>query len=341
MLDAFTHERGTLYPSWQDNPRLKWGRALRELNLGASYEAAPDVVVARVAPDKRNATDSFQILVDGKRVKTFYVRGRQKNYDEIIEALVDIVSEITGEEIMTKQETPLTLNRNGAAALRRIEDGADIRELDGRTLRSLADKKLAYDNGPRGWRLTSLGRLSLEAHEAKRGVDAATPRAVLHEHIPDPARLPAEPEAYRGALPDGLYLGEIPVSASPDIDGDEFSLDLGLGVQHVEASLEHAVPDTPPVPDETPTRGPARQFHIRQDVQFGVQTVELTHSPPASPTAGRGVVRADAAEGVVIDDPNRAQRILRYLMENSPFIRNLVAQVDALDRATERLRNLE
>lgn len=43
----------------------------------------------------------------------------------------------------------------------------------------------------------------------------------------------------------------------------------------------------------------------------------------------------------VVDDPGRAQRILGYLMANSPLIRDLVEQLEAVDRATERLRTLE
>ncbi len=186
MLDAFKHERGKLYPSWQDNPRLKWERALRELDFVHRYEPAPGVVVARTAPE-RSGSERFVIFVAGQPVETFFVKGTEKHYGEIVDALVDIVSEITGEEIMAKQEAPLALNESGAAALRHIQKFNNTKDIDGRTLRSLQGRKLIFDNGSRGIRLTSLGKLSLEAH------DGAAPepegeRGVMHEHVPDPAR---------------------------------------------------------------------------------------------------------------------------------------------------------
>ncbi|MFN8452461.1 MAG: hypothetical protein U0521_28620 [Anaerolineae bacterium] len=206
MLDAFKHQRGKLYPSWQDNPRLKWERALRELVLGGRYTPVAGVVVVR------GALDTYQIFVESRVAKaslqrpkvsraaearrspeTFYVKGRTPSFGEIVDALIDIVSEITGEEIMMKQQVTLALNANGAAALRHIRDTAGVAAIDGRTLRSLLDKKLVYDNGPRGIRLTSLGTLALEAYDGQTP-EPGKSRRIMFEHEPDPSRRPAEPE---------------------------------------------------------------------------------------------------------------------------------------------------
>lgn len=323
MLDAFKHERGKLYPSWQDNPRLKWERALREMHIAGRYEPAPGVVVARVGSDKRNAFDSFQIFVAGQLVESFYMKDREKRYGEIVDALVDIVSEITGEEIMSKQQEPLALSESGAAALRHVLEFHNTKNLDGRTVRSLLDKKLIYDNGSRGWRLTSLGKLSLEAYGGQALEQPEGQRAVMHEHVPDPARTEGSP---------------VPPAPMPAVSQPP-ELDCASPKPTVDVVTEEATPPQPETEAVVLTRDGAIPVdeYLKLHPGFNATPAQREVVLAEQPVAPAPVER----ESVVVTDPGRAQRILNYLMSNSPLIRDLVAQLDAVDRATERLRNLE
>lgn len=295
MLDAFEHERGKLYPSWQDNPRLKWARALREMNIGQSLQFNERYRV-------RRAEWSWQIWDGSALLNLGDAIGKIPDREKRIEAIVDWLLEREGTEAMETQLSIPSLTTKALNALRAIRVDPLARNHDGRTVHALRAKGLIENASGGKLAITNQGQAAL-AREEHLMEQPVAQRSVMHEHVPDPERLLPAPEPYTPAVLQPPS-PELPPNTAPDEPQD----------------VGETVETTPPPTAEADER----TFDL------------IVAVDPAFPDVEPIVIQRDPAS-----DDGRAQRILDYLCDTSPFIRKLVEQLESVDRATERLRNLE
>lgn len=71
MLDVFRHQRGKVYPSWTDNPRLVLARRLRDMPINAAAALAEGFAIYRVS-DRH-----YKVLRSGSEVFYTYRAGNQ------------------------------------------------------------------------------------------------------------------------------------------------------------------------------------------------------------------------------------------------------------------------
>lgn len=333
LLNAFRHEPGKLYPSWQDNPRLKWARALRVLDVTKPFHPVQGVPIYVV----RDGEIVYTLYTPEGAPQRFYIGKRRKKgngmhpvatIESIVDALIDAVADVTGVEPMPKQPNDLTLNQNAIQALLHIQDTASVVKLDQRTVKSLFNKKLIYDNGPQGVKLTTTGKDALAAYQQRQQGQASDGnRKVMFEHQPDPEQhqvIQRRPET--GAAPRNV--------ANDDWDGE--SEEAGLTGDDYEALVEefgHAFEDEPGevLEGSLPVMQPP--------VGFG----ELEPEPEAAPHPQKDLATVFAHNEHYVSDciDCEHKRVLDILMEQSPFVRGLVDDIKRFDQKMQRLRSLE
>lgn len=334
LIQIFAHEPGRLYPSWQENPRLKWARALRDLAVTREYRPVEGVDVYIV----RDSEMSYSLFAPGQGAQKFYLNRRATKkqisvatIESIVDALIDAVAEVTGVEPMPKQANDLTLNQNAIQALLHIDETASVVKLDQRTVKSLFNKKLIYDNGPKGVKLTTTGKEALAAHQQRQNAQASEGnRKVMFEHQPNPEqheRFQRRPET--GAAPRN-------VGSNADEDWDGASEEAGLTGDDYETLAQefgHAFED-----EAGEVLGGSLPV-MQPPVGFG----ELESEPEATPHPQKDLATVFVHNEHYVSDciDCEHKRVLDILMEQSPFVRGLVDDIRRFDEKMQRLRSLE
>lgn len=332
LMQIFRHEPGKLYPSWHDNPRLKWRRALRMLDVTKSFHPVQGVHVYVV----RDEDIVYTLYAPEVSPQRFYVGKRRKvgsgmhpvaTIESIVDALIDAVAETTGVEPMPKQANDLTLNQNAIQALLHIDETSSVVKLDQRTVRSLFNKKLIYDNGPKGVKLTTTGKDALAAYEQRQqGQPSDGARKVMFEHQPDPAQhqaLPRRPETGAARRQDDEWDDEPEDEAG--LTGDDYDTLAQEFGQALDADEGHAFDESLPV--------------IQPLAGFG----EVPSEPEVDVRPAKDLATVVAHDEHYVSDciDCEHKRVLDLLMEQSPFVRGLVDDIKRFDQKMQRLRSLE
>lgn len=322
MLDHYQHEPGKLYPSWQDNPRLVWARALRNLRITADYYPLPEVRVIRTSDS------TYRVFVHGIEHGVYTTRGADAApLDVIIDRMIDQLIALTGDEPMTTTVHPLSTKAK--EVLYQLAHGANPAKLDGRSLHALQQRGLVRE--VKGVLAPTPAGLD-EIADFKLGRSDPAPGSgrVILEHTPDPSKA-VEVQTRR------FVKRQKPQRSQEDDEPmEDFveAVDIDAAAQAFEsldAADEQPLDDFPMAPDDRRLLASSGE-HLPD-----ARRVVTTLAP----------IRAAEAD-TLPDHPNdgcgedcRHKRILDWLVNSSPFVRRTVEQMLALDSSMDRLRSLE